>query len=99
MSRTADTNSTWSDAARGLEAKGWTGKGGGIYSGHPNPGLVHLEEISNERIEVNVSVGEIVEGELLPVPEYSQYIVQSIYEFRLTFEIQRQEFPYEGRAL
>jgi len=48
LSCTADTNSTRSNTAWGLKTKGWTGKGGRIYSRHPNPGFVYLEKVGNE---------------------------------------------------
>lgn len=35
---------------------------------HPDSGLVYLEQVGHKGIEVDVGVGEIVEGELLPVP-------------------------------
>jgi hypothetical protein len=68
LSCTAYTNSTWPDTTWGLKTKGWTGKGGGVYSRHPNPSLVHLKEVRNERVEVDISISEVVERKLLPVP-------------------------------
>lgn len=46
---------------RGLE-------GSGVDSGHPDSRLVDLKEIGDERIEVDIGVGEVVEGELLAIP-------------------------------
>lgn len=35
---------------------------------HPNSRLVDLEKIRDERVEVDVRVGKVVEGKLLPIP-------------------------------
>ena len=61
-------NSAWSNTARGLETKTWAGERGRVDCGHPDSGLVDLEEVGNEGVEVDVGVGEVVEGQLLPVP-------------------------------
>jgi hypothetical protein len=35
---------------------------------HPNPSLVDLEQICDERVEVDISIGKVVESELFPIP-------------------------------
>lgn len=61
-------NSAWSNTARGLEPEAWAGERGRVDCGHPDSGLVDLEKVGNEGVEVDVGVGEVVEGQLLPVP-------------------------------
>lgn len=43
-------------------------EGGRVDSRHPNSRLVDFEEVGDEGVEVDVAVGEVVEGELLAVP-------------------------------
>ena len=64
----ADADGARADAAGGLETEGGGSEGGGVDGGHPDAGLVDFEEVGDERVEVDVGVGEVVEGELLPVP-------------------------------
>lgn len=35
---------------------------------HPDSGLVDLKEVRHQRIEIDIRIGKIVEGEFLPVP-------------------------------
>jgi hypothetical protein len=46
----------------------WRNERGWIDCRHPNPGLVDLEEIRHKRVEVDVGIGKVIEGELFPVP-------------------------------
>lgn len=43
-------------------------KGRWVDRGHPDSGLVDLEQIGDQGVEVDVGVREVVEGEFLPVP-------------------------------
>jgi hypothetical protein len=43
-------------------------EGGRVDRRHPDAGLVDFEEVGDEGVEVDVGVGEVVEGELLPIP-------------------------------
>lgn len=65
---TTYAHSAWSNTTRGLQSQRRTRERGWVNSRHPDSSLVDLEEISDEGVEVDVRVGEIVEGELLPVP-------------------------------
>jgi len=64
----ADSNRARTDAAGSLETERRAGEGSRVNGGHPDSRLVDFEEICNERVEVDVSIGEVVESELLPVP-------------------------------
>lgn len=68
MGRPADTDSTGSNTTRSLQTKGGACKGGGIDRGHPDSGLVDLEQICYQGVEIDVRISEIIEGQLLPVP-------------------------------
>ena len=43
------------------------GKGGRVDGRHPDPSLIDLEQIRDERVEVDIRIREVVEGQLLPV--------------------------------
>lgn len=54
---------------RALQASSWRcHEGSRVNCGHPDSGLVDLEQVRDQRIEVDVRVREVVEGKLLPVP-------------------------------
>lgn len=62
-------DSSWPDSAWCLKTKAWTGEGGRVDGRHPDSGLVDFEEVGDKGVEVDVGVGEVVEGQLFPVPE------------------------------
>ena len=49
-------------------SRGWCHERGGVDGGHPNSGLVDLEQVGNQRVEIDVGISKIVKRELLPVP-------------------------------
>ena len=61
-----------SDGTHRGEPERQTGERGRIDGRHPDAGLVDLEELGDERVEVDVRVGKVVEGQLLPVPADDQ---------------------------
>lgn len=64
----ANTNSTGANATGSLETKRWTGERCRVDGRHPNSGLVDLEKICYQGVEVDVSIGKVVECKLLPIP-------------------------------
>ncbi len=68
-----DADCSWSNSAWRLDSEAWAGERSWIDGGHPDSCFIDLEKISDERIEVDVGVGEIVESKLFPVPKTSQY--------------------------
>lgn len=90
-------NSSRPNTTGRLQAERWRSKGGWIDSRHPYPRLVDLEEIRYERVEIDVRVSKIVEGQLLPVPAIG--LLAIIHQYQgwatlLTFGTQRRGFPY-----
>ena len=57
-----DSHRPRTDATRCLQSKCWAGEGRGVDCRHPDARLVDLEEIRDERVEIDVRVGEVVEG-------------------------------------
>jgi hypothetical protein len=53
---------------------GWCDKRGRVDGRHPDPCLVDFEEICHERVEVDVGIGKVVEGELFPVPKWESQL-------------------------
>ena len=56
---------------QGIRLHAGVGRGderGGVDGRHPDSGLVDLEQVCDQRVEVDVRVREVVEGEFLPVP-------------------------------
>ena len=51
------------------QGRRWRNEGSWIDRRHPNPRLIYLEEIRNKRVEIDIGIGKIIEGELFPVPE------------------------------
>lgn len=39
-----------------------------IDSRHPNSGLVDLEQIGYQRVEVDIGVRKVIKGQFLPIP-------------------------------
>ena len=42
--------------------------GRSVNGRHPDAGFVNFEQVSYERVEVDIGVGKVKEGQLLPVP-------------------------------
>ena len=68
LSRSAYTHSSRSDATGSLKAERRACERGRINRRHPNPSLVDLEQICDKGVEVDISIGKVVESELLPIP-------------------------------
>ena len=64
----SEPDSARADAARCLQTQCRTRKGSGVDSRHPDARLVDLEEVCDQRVEVDVGVGEVVECQFLPIP-------------------------------
>lgn len=62
------SHSAWTNATRGLKTQRRASKRRRVDGRHPNPGLVDFEQVGDQGIKVNVSVSEIVERQLLPIP-------------------------------
>lgn len=63
-SKSARSYSTWR-----LKSSGRSRKGSRVDSGHPDAGFVYFEEVSDEGVEIDVGIREVVKGQLLPIPE------------------------------
>ena len=84
---------TGSEAGRQLQACNRRRERGRIDSRHPDASLVDFEQIRYQGIEIDVRVGEVVEGQFLPVPGTCQHMIIQAFA-RHTFEILRRESPY-----
>lgn len=67
----AHTDGTRSNATWRLQGQRRTGERGWVDGRHPYPSLVDLEKVGNKGVEVDVRIGKVVEGQLLPVPVYT----------------------------
>ncbi len=65
----AGPDGSGANAAGGLQqAERLARERGRVDGRHPDARLVDLEQVRDERVEVDVRVGEVVEGQFLPVP-------------------------------
>ncbi len=69
------TRSIDTKSAGGAQSRRWMngtgrqmGKRGRVDGRHPDACLVDFEQLRHERVEVDVSFGKVIEGQLLPVP-------------------------------
>jgi hypothetical protein len=70
-----------------LETQGGSGglEGGRVDRRHPDAGLVDFEQVSDQGIEVDVGVCEVVEGELLAIPKMKVSLRTVIVKMRVKY--------------